>query len=262
VWQEGIPAPASQARTGAGAAEAIYFPSCISRTFGALPGEPNGISLQEAVVRVSSRAGVRLRIPKDASGVCCGVPFSSKGYADAHALAANQAVERMWTWSDQGTLPVVVDTSPCAYGLLHCRDALTPDNQERYDRLEILDSVAFAHDRLLTGLPVARKASSVVLHPVCSLVKMGLTAKLQALARACSESVEVPRDAGCCGFAGDRGFLVPELTASATAREAAQVRSAAHDGYYSSSRTCEMGMTRATGKPYRSIWFLMDEATR
>ena len=55
--------------------------------------------------------------------------------------------------------------------------------------------------------------------------------------------------------------MVPELTASATAREAAEVRLAQHDGYYSSSGTCEIGMARATGKPYRSIWFLLDEAT-
>lgn len=83
-----------------------------------------------------------------------------------------------------------------------------------------------------------------------------------ALGRACSDRASIPRDAGCCGFAGDRGFLVPELTASATAREAGEVLALTHDGYYSSSRTCELGMTRATGKPYQSIWFLLEQATR
>ena len=39
-----------------------------------------------------------------------------------------------------------------------------------------------------------------------------------------SERVIVPLDAGCCAFAGDRGFLVPELTASATRLEAAEVK--------------------------------------
>ncbi|HEY4886824.1 MAG TPA: FAD-binding and (Fe-S)-binding domain-containing protein [Myxococcales bacterium] len=262
LWREGIPAPARRARTDAASAQAIYFPSCISRIIGALPGEPNGASLQEAVVRVSGRVGLPVHVPRDAAGVCCGVPFSSKGYADAHAVAANQAIERMWKWSEQGRLPIVIDTSPCVYGILHSREALGLDNQERFDKLQIVDSVAFAHDRLLPRLRIQRKAASVALHPVCSLVKMGLVGKLQALARACSDRVCLPRDAGCCGFAGDRGFLVPELTASATAREAAEVRRAEHDGYYSSSRTCEIGMARATGKPYRSIWFLLDEATR
>jgi D-lactate dehydrogenase len=72
----------------------------------------------------------------------------------------------------------------------------------------------------------------------------------------------VPRSAGCCGFAGDRGFLVPELTASATAAESREVLSGSFDGYYSSSRTCEIGLTRATGRPYRSFWYLLDEASR
>jgi D-lactate dehydrogenase len=262
LWREGIPAAARRGRADAAPAQAIYFPSCISRIIGALPGEPNGVSLQEAVVRVSGRAGLSVNIPRDAGGVCCGVPFSSKGYADAHAVAANQAIERMWKWSEQGGLPIVIDTSPCVYGILHSREALGLDNQERFDKLQIVDSVAFAHDRLLPRLRIQRKSASVALHPVCSLVKMGLVGKLQALACACSDRVCLPRDAGCCGFAGDRGFLVPELTASATAREAAEVGLAEYDGYYSSSRTCEIGMARATGRPYRSIWFLLDEATR
>ncbi len=245
---------ARRPRTAAAGAQAVYFPSCISRTMGG--------DLQATVVRVANRAGLLLHLPEDVDGTCCGVPFSSKGYDAAHALAANQAVARLWSWSQGGQLPVVVDTSPCTYGLLHCSEALDAPNRERLAGLRILDSVAFAHDQLLPLLRIQRKVSSVALHPVCSLIKLGLTPRLQGLAAACSDSVFVPRDAGCCGFAGDRGYLVPSLTASATAREAAELRARDHDGYYSSSRTCEVGMTRATGKPYRSIWYLLDEATR
>jgi D-lactate dehydrogenase len=248
--------PASPSRTprpNGAPHKAVYFPSCVARTMGG--------ALQETIARVSARAGVPVQVPDDAGGVCCGVPFSSKGYGEAHALAANQAISRMWTWSDGGRLPIVIDTSPCTYGLLHSREALEADNQQRFDELRILDSVAFAHDQVLPGLQVRRRVASVALHPVCSLIKLGLTGKLQAVAQACSENVCVPREAGCCGFAGDRGYLVPELTASATAREAAAVLAADHDGYYSSSRTCEIGMGRATGRPYRSIWYLLDEAT-
>jgi D-lactate dehydrogenase len=247
-------------------AQAVYFPSCISRSIGALPGEPqagkSGESLQAVVLRVCERAGVKLHRPSDAEGTCCGVPFSSKGFTEAHALAANAAIEKFWTWSHEGKLPVIIDTSPCTYGLLTSRDVLTPDNRSRFDQLKILDSVAFAHDTVLPKLTVTHRAAPVVLHPVCSLTKLGLAPKLLGLAKACSERAEVPRDAGCCGFAGDRGFLEPELTKTATAREARQVEQGAFQGYYSSSRTCEIGMARATGKPYRSIWYLLDEATR
>ena len=91
---------------------------------------------------------------------------------------------------------------------------------------------------------------------------MGISAKLVTLAQACSEEVVVPMEAGCCAFAGDRGFLHPELTASATQSEAAELEPQRHDGYFSSSRTCEIGMTRATGKLYRSYLHLLDFASR
>ena len=55
-------------------------------------------------------------------------------------------------------------------------------------------------------------------------------------------------DWGCCGYAGDRGMLHPELTASATAAEAAEVAQRETDWYVSSNRTCELGMQAATGK--------------
>jgi len=102
----------------------------------------------------------------------------------------------------------------------------------------------------------------VALHPVCSTVKMGIDGLLaEVVAPFCSSAV-VPPGAGCCGFAGDRGFLVPELTAAATATEAREIHSGAFEGFYSSSRTCELGLTRATGRPYRSFWYLLEEASR
>jgi D-lactate dehydrogenase len=243
-------------------AQAIYFPACISRTMGHLPGENADLSLVEALVAVAKRAGVPVHIPTDVAGTCCGVPFSSKGFDQAHRYSVNQAIERFWVWSGEGALPVVVDTSPCTYGLTSCRGYLTPENQEKFDKLTILDSVAFAHDVLLPKLQVARKVGSVALHPVCSLTKMALVPKLEGVAKACADQVLVPRDAGCCGFAGDRGFMVPELTASATKHEAAEVNLASFDGHYSSSRTCEVGMTRSTGHIYRSFMYLLEAATR
>jgi D-lactate dehydrogenase len=107
-----------------------------------------------------------------------------------------------------------------------------------------------------------RRFPSVALHPVCSVVKMNLTTKLEGIARFCCDQVTLPVTAGCCGFAGDRGFLFPELTESATLREAAEVLAGQHDGFYSSSRTCEIGMTRATGQVYRSYIYFLEQATR
>ena len=91
---------------------------------------------------------------------------------------------------------------------------------------------------------------------------MGIDAQLTQVVEPFCTSAVVPESAGCCGFAGDRGYLVPELTTAATAAEAQEVQVGAFSGFYSSSRTCEIGLTRATGKPYRSFWYLLDEASR
>ena len=264
LWSREMPRAARGQRpaTEQAPAQAVYFPSCISRVMGHLPGEPDEMTLIEAFVTVARRAGVPVWIPANVEGTCCGVPFSSKGYEQGHHLMVNRAIERFWEWSEQGRLPVVIDTSPCTYGLTTCRPSLTPENQQKFDQLRILDSTAFVHDQLLPRLIIKRKVGSVALHPVCSVVKLNLSPKLEGIARACSQEVLVPLLAGCCGFAGDRGFLFPELTESATRREAAEVRADRHDGYFSSSRTCEIGMTRATGQIYRSYIYLLEQATR
>jgi D-lactate dehydrogenase len=244
------------------AADVVYFPACISRIMGALPGEQREISVMQALLHVADRAGVKMYVPGDIKGNCCGVPFSSKGFETAHSVAVNHTVESFFRWSKEGKLPIVVDTSPCTYGLKTARPYLSRENQAKFDALTILDSVEFAHDQLLHKLTIHRKVHSVAVHPVCSAAKMGITPKLVRISNACSDSVCVPPDAGCCAFAGDRGFLFPELTASATDVEARQVREQEHDGYYSSSRTCEIGMTRATGKVYQSYLHILEYASR
>jgi D-lactate dehydrogenase len=243
-------------------AQAVYFPACISRMMGRLPGEPEDRSLMEVTVELARRAGVPVYIPKDVAGTCCGTPFSSKGLSKAHEIAINAAVEHCWKWSEQGRLPIVIDTSPCTYGFRTARGYLTDENQQCYDKMQFLDSIEFVHDSLLPNLAITARADSVALHPVCSVTKLGLTPKLEAIAKACSEKVLIPLDAGCCAFAGDRGFLVPELTASATRLEAAEVKAKNPEACYSSSRTCEIGMTRATGQIYRSYMYLLEQATR
>ena len=263
-WIYPMPAPRRGAlpKTSPQNAGAVYYPACITRIMGTLPGEAEETTNMQALLNIAGRAGVNLYIPADLTGHCCGVPFSSKGFDAANAIAVNRIVESLYHWSDSGRLPIVVDTSPCTYGLKTCRAQLSDENQQKFDKLFIQDSVEFVEHTILPHLPITRKLPSVALHPVCSAVKMGISAKLVSIASACSEEVVVPQNAGCCAFAGDRGFLHPELTASATKIEAAELEPQRHDGYFSSSRTCEIGMTRATGELYRSYLHLLDFASR
>jgi D-lactate dehydrogenase len=263
LWSSELPSPAGpRPVTERKNAQAVYFPTCISRVLGRQPGETTEQSLMEVLVTLARRAGVPVFIPADVEGVCCGVPFSSKGFDQAHDLLVNRTIERFYRWTEGGKLPVVIDTTPCTYGIATCRPHLTPENQKKFDSLKILDSVQFAYDQLLPKLKVMQKAESVALHPVCSATKLNLVPKLEGITRVCSEKVVVPLNAGCCGFAGDRGFLFPELTQAATQAEAAELQGTTQDGYYSSSRTCEIGMTRATGQVYVSYLYLLERATR
>jgi D-lactate dehydrogenase len=258
-WSADLPRAAPPLETTAitSATDRIYFASCQSRILGAATAgdEP----LVRALVAVAARAGISVAVP-DTTGLCCGLAFGSKGYDRAQHTAVNRTVEALWSWSAAGKRPVVVDASPCALTLKEARRGLTRVNRARFDRLTIEDGIELAHDSLLPRL-TPRAEGEITLHPVCSVRKMNLVGKLRRIGEACSAHVEIPSSAGCCGFAGDRGFTVPELTAAALRAEAAEVGGRIYDGYYSSSRTCEIGLTRATRRPYRSIWHLLDRQT-
>jgi hypothetical protein len=71
--------------------------------------------------------------------------------------------------------------------------------------------------------------------------------------------VGVPEDVFCCGFAGDRGFSHPELNAAALAQLGEQVRGCTVG--YSTSRTCEVGLSLHAGLPYKNLMFLLDAAS-
>ncbi len=266
-WVPGMPTAAPRSLPSSHPAEpaAVYFPACINRVFGPSRGDgPRVEALPVALVAVSARAGSPLRIPPEVAGCCCGTPWASKGYTDGHAWMANHTIESLWRWSDSGRLPVVVDASSCTHGLAaEVVPALSEPNRERHSSLEFVDAVVWATDRLLPSLEMPRgKLRSAAVHPTCSSRHLGIERRLGVLAAALADEVFVPRSAGCCGFAGDRGFLHPELTRAATSDQAAEVASRDFDAYLSSNRTCEVGMERATGRPYVHAVQALEELTR
>jgi D-lactate dehydrogenase len=235
----------------------IYYPTCISRVMGGAVNDRKNIV--ETFVSVSNKAGIGFVIPHDIQGTCCGQIFSSKGFSSAYKHTVNDTVSKLWEWSKQGTLPVVIDITSCTHTLQDCGPALTTENKQKFDAMKIIDSVDYVMDYLLPNVSVVNKKDKVVLHPVCSLQKMGLEAKFLKIAKQLADKVDIPVHSGCCGMAGDRGFLFPELTASATKPEATEVYEQTYSGYYSSSKTCEIALSEAVGKNYESIIYLLDE---
>jgi D-lactate dehydrogenase len=263
-WPANMPRPAAAKlpETSREGAAAVYMPACVNRIFGRPRAGGSTVALPEAMVAVSARAGRPVWIPDDVGGHCCAVPWSSKGYTDGAAAMANRTVESLWRWSAEGELPVVIDASSCALGLAgEAADGLSEENCERHAKLEILDSVAWVK-RLIPNLEIPRKLGSVAVHPTCSTRHLGLERELREVAGAIADEVVQPIRATCCGMAGDRGLLHPELTASATAEEAAELAGSNHDAYLCGNRTCEIALQEATGAAYESFVIPLELVSR
>jgi D-lactate dehydrogenase len=271
---QALPGPASAKlpATQRSGATAVYVPSCANRIFGPSTRErsvehPYGAemttrSVVDALVTISARAGMPVWVPSDVEGSCCGLPWSSKGFGAAHSHKANEMVERLWKWSGEGALPVVIDAASCTGAIADpAEGVLTDENSERLGKLEIVDSVAWAL-RLLPELEIDEKVAAAAVHPTCATRRLGLTHPLRILANALAEDVYVPPSATCCGFAGDRGISHPELTASATRPQAEELAGRHFDAHLSSNRTCEIAMTRATGESYESVICLLERLSR
>ena len=91
-------------------------------------------SLVEALVEVSRRAGLPVWIPDEVAGSCCGLPWSSKGFGDAHRHKANEMVERLWDWSGEGELPVVIDAASCTQGVAEPGEGVLTEAERRAAR--------------------------------------------------------------------------------------------------------------------------------
>ena len=252
-----VHAPSAIPKIKSDVPQVIYFPSCVSRVMGS--GVNNKMNLMETFISICRKAAIAVTIPDNIQGSCCSQLFSSKGFLKARNYKANEIIERLWQVSDSGKIPVVSDVSSCAYTLLHLRTVLAAANKIKYDRMKFMDSVEFLHDLVLPVVKKINKKDSIVVHPVCSLDKMGTWQKFVIVARFFADKVTIPADAGCCGMAGDRGFIFPELIASATMKEAAEVKQNRFNGYYSSTKTCEIAMSGAVGMDYESILYLVDE---
>ena len=153
--------------------------------------------------------------------------------------------------SNAGQIPVLCDTSPCLYRM---REKMNP-------KLKLYEPSEFIYDFMLDRLGLEPLDTTVAIHHSCSNIKMALEHKLLAVAQACARNVVVPDLVGCCGFAGDRGFNHPELTQTALKDLRTAVSENCTAGY-STSRTCEIGLSQHSGLCYKSIIYLVEKCTQ
>lgn len=218
--------------------EVIYLPSCTSELFGP--------SNSDVFLDLCKRAKITVYIPDGIENICCGTPWKSKGMSDGAKIMQEKNNQLLRTLAELN-IPIVTDSSSCTEGFINS-----------FGGRKVMDSTEFIAAHLLSKLRI-KKVSELVVHPTCSSAKINESAGLLAVARALSDRVIVPPNWGCCGFAGDRGLIHPELTASATADEAAFVKSIGARFHISNNRTCEMAMSAAVGSQYVSALQLLHQ---
>lgn len=236
---------------------AVYFPACIGTLFGPAGNSP-GVSA--AFLELCRRARVSVRIPEEIASLCCGTPWKSKGFTTGHTRTAERVLPVLWEASQHGELPIICDASSCTEGLETLHE--TAGSLTKYASLRFVDAVEFVHDKVLDHLAVSMPLGSIALHPTCSSARLGINPMMTNIAERIATEVVIPANWSCCAFAGDRGLLHPELTAAATQNEAAEVNERPFDAYASANRTCELGMSRSTGKSYVHLLELLEQATR
>ncbi|UCD79208.1 MAG: (Fe-S)-binding protein, partial [Desulfobacterales bacterium] len=253
LWTPAMPKGAeviTRRTVGSGAADhVVYFPACINRSMG-----PAGGTKEESLSRKTEslllKAGYGIIYPDHMDKLCCGMPFASKGIIETADEKARELGDALLSASDNGRIPILCDMSPC---LCHMKETLD-------SRLQLYEPIEFTLKYLTQRLEFQKVPETVAIHTVCSAKKMGLEADFLRLAEMCAAKVITP-DVICCGFAGDRGFNVPELNAFGLRRLKKQLPPEVRAGY-STSRTCEIGLATHSGLDYKSILYLVDRCTR
>jgi D-lactate dehydrogenase len=254
LWNPFMPKGADRIRPARPAGDhrptVVYFPTCINRTMGPARGEEHEPSLATLVVGLLEKAGYAVVFPRNLPNLCCGMAFASKGFKAQGDRKAAELEKSLLEASRNGKLPVLVDMSPCLYRMKETFGA----------GLRLYDPVKFTLELLPDRLTFAKLPETVAIHTTCSAEKMGLAGGLKKVAQLCAENVVVPQRVGCCGWAGDRGFTYPELNASALSDLRPSLPQECATGY-STSRTCEIGLSLHSGIHYRSILYLVDRCT-
>ena len=229
----------------------VYFPSCINQTMGVTPEKGKKIApLVEVMTRLCQKAGYEVIFPENMAGLCCGMIWESKGMPDIADEKTAQLEAALLKASENGKYPVLCDQSPCLHRMRH-----------NIKSMKLYEPVEFISHFLAPHLTFTQSDEPIAVHITCSSRLMGLGPMMVELAQRCSSRVLVPAEVGCCGFAGDRGFTVPELNKWGLRKLRPQIEAFGAEEGFSNSRTCEIGLTTNSGIPYKSIAYLVDRAT-
>lgn len=251
-WTPNLPKPAPQPVAGLKNLphKVVYFPSCLNRMMGVSQNDPDPTALVSKTVQFLNKAGYEVIFPENMQSYCCGTIWESKGMPVIADRKSDELERALLKASKNGEYPVLCDQSPCLYRM-----------RKKMKTMQLYEPVEFIDRFLLDKLEFVATNEPITVFPTCSTRKMGLDATLIKIAKMCSTNVLVPQELACCGFAGDKGFTIPELNKHGLRKLRQQIEKNHIRNGYSNSRTCETGLNTHSGIPYQSIIYLVDSCT-
>lgn len=242
----------SELKTSKPKMRAIYFPSCITRQM-----QSEAINrVTDNIKSICQKADIDFTYPQNIFSLCCGMPYSSKGF--------DSAFEAMTTLTTKSLLNsvrnrdfIITDNSPCALTLKKQLKALGKSN------IRILDPTEFLNDVVLPNVSINRKIDSLYLHVPCSSAQQNLSSKAISVASNLTKNIEFELDSYCCGMAGDLGYFIPELTESAgqIIKNRIELKNTPKH-FCSTSITCESSLNQTTGLEFESLLSLVDKSLK
>lgn len=228
----------------------VYFPSCLARSMGRSSESVEEEELFDVTVRVLKKAGFQILFPGNLDELCCGTPFASKGFKEQEKIKSDELEKELLKITNNGEIPVLCETGTCTKKML---DNFSSD-------MKIYEPIDFSLEHLVDALEFEKIEETIAIHTNCTTRKMGLHENFIKLASMCAEKVIVPENVKCCGFAGDRGFNFPELNQSALRFLKDDLKDAKMA--FSTSKTCEIGLSEHSGLDYNSIFYLIDRTSK
>lgn len=246
-----------QSKMSANPQKVIYFTSCLNRVFAPNEEAKDKRSIQEVFESLCAKSKIDVIYPKGIEKMCCGKAFRDFTPKDPSITPLKETLKILLEATNHGEIPIVLDHSACSAELIAQVQTL-----QEAKCLKVYDLSAFTQKYILPNLSITPISEPVGLHIICSTRKGGWMDSVFAIAKSCTtHQIYIDEKTQCCGFAGNKGFFYPEFNSSALESLKKYFKAHPTNRLYSTSSTCEVGLSENTGKVWQHIIYLLDEVS-
>jgi D-lactate dehydrogenase len=247
----------------------IYIPTCPNQIFAESKiseakldkGNQRHHPYQLATLNIANHLGYKIIIPHNIKNLCCGQLLNNKpsmsninNSTNPNSMCNNNAcssnhqkqsslllqeikntvdlVLAQNSMAQHSDISVVIDNTSCYHYFLS-----QLNTQE--SKVKIITSIEFIFNAL-PQLPLIQKFNNVILHIDCSSIKLSLAEQIRQIVSKCTRNITEPDIVNCCGFAGAKGFTIPELNQAAIKHM--QIKNMSYDVGVSGNRNCQIGL--------------------